>query len=73
MNEIADEKQGKETAYLGGFAHFLPDHFPFVGVVVFDGLHQGRALFGSSAVSLLIDHGCVRRTKLLTSSSANSA
>jgi len=35
---------GLERSYLGWFAHFLPNDFPFVGIVLFDGGQQRGAL-----------------------------
>ena len=71
--EKGEGRKSDET-YLGGLADLLPDDLPLVVLVVFDRLQQRRALLDRSADTFSrLQSGCVRRTKLLTSSSANSA
>ncbi|KAI3475161.1 hypothetical protein L1887_63476 [Cichorium endivia] len=68
------EARKRDETYLGGLADLLPDDLPLVVLVVFDRLQQRRALLDRSADAFSrLKSGCVRRTKLLTSSSANSA
>jgi len=58
--------------YLRRLANFLPNHLPLIALIVLDGLQQSRTLHTIS-ILLPTHSAAVRRTKLLTSSSANSA
>ena len=62
-----------DLTYLRRFTNFLPDNLPLVVVVVLYRLQQSRTLPNRQPNKSSHVYLAVRRTKLLTSSSANSA